>query len=152
MANGIVSGLSKKTCPAIVRAGAGFEEVSGHFHATVSTEGRKKIRFHGGNFLMEIVEMFGTLMPAKPCAARECGKRGTVDTEGERTGHKLLKFLICPLSTLSSPPTGEEEVGTSPPPLRPGGETEARRKNSPPSGVITCATAYCVWCNEITKS
>ena len=128
MVSRTLSGLSKKTCPAIVRTDAGFEEVSGHFHATVFKNGHKKIRFHGGNFWLEIVEMFGPVMPAKRCAATICGKRGTVDTEGGRTGHKLLKFLILPMSTLSSPPTGEEEVGTRPPPLRPGGETRGRKE------------------------
>ena len=127
-ANRSVSDLSKKTCPAIARTGAGFGEISMRFHETVSTKRREKIRFHGGNFWMEIVEMFGALMPAKGCAARECGKRGTVDTEGGRAGHKLLKFLILPLSTLFSPPTGEREVGTSPPLLRPGGETRGRKE------------------------
>ena len=107
MVNRFVSGLSKKTCPAIVRTGAGFEEVSGHFHATVSKNGHKKIRFHGGNFWMEIMEMFWTEMPAKPCRATICGQRGAVEIKGARMGGKLLKFLILPLSTLFSPPTEE---------------------------------------------
>lgn len=107
IANHSMSGLSKKTFPGIVRTGAGFREISRHFHANVSMKWRKKIRFHGGNFWMEIVEMFGALMPAKPCGATICGQRGAVDTKGARTGHKLLKFLILPFSTLFSPPTEE---------------------------------------------
>lgn len=128
MANGAVPGLSKKTFPGIVRTGAGFGEISRHFHANVSTRRREKIRFHGGNFWMEIVEMFGAEMPAKPCGATICGQSWPVEIKGERVICKLLKFLILPLSTLFSPPTGEREVGTSPPLLRPGGETRGRKE------------------------
>lgn len=128
MANGSTSGLSKKTCPARVSTGAGFGEISRHFHETVSTKWREKIRFHGGNFWMEIVEMFGAEMPAKPCRATICGQWGRVEIKGARMVCKSLKFLILPLSTLFSPPTGEREVGTSPPLLRPGGETRGRKE------------------------
>lgn len=135
MANRAVSGLSKKTFPAIVRTGAGFGEISMHFHETVSTRWREKIRFHGGNFWMEIVEMFGAEMPANRCVATICGQRGRVEINSARIVCKSLKSLILPLSTLFSPPTGEREVGTSPPLLRPGGETRGRkerRKNQNP--------------------
>lgn len=128
MANHSVSGLSKKTCPAIAGTGAGFGEISMHFHETVSKNGHKKIRFHGGKFWMEIVEMFGAHMPANRCRATICGKRGRVEIKGARMVCKSLKFLILPLSTLFSPPTGEREVGTSPPLLRPGGETRGRKE------------------------
>lgn len=56
---------------------------------------------------MEIVEMFGAEMPAKPCGATICGQREAVEIKGARMRGKLLKFLILPLSTLFSPPTEE---------------------------------------------
>lgn len=115
MANGAVSGLSKKTCPAKVGTGADFGEISMHFHANVSTRRREKIRFHGGNFWMEIMEMFGAEMPAKPCRATICGQGGPVEIKGTKRVCKSLKFLILPLSTLFSPPTEERRIGTSPP-------------------------------------